>query len=105
MREFKGRQPIRPQQQRDTFDEVVDIRNVGENIVGNDQVGSMTLFLQLYCSAAPEKHCFGRYSLGAGDSSHILCWLDAERGDATLHEILQQIAVVAGNLDNLAALV
>ena len=64
----------------------------------------MPLLDQLARRLAAEELDQRRDPLRLGDPGHVGRRLDAQHGDAPLDEILQQIAVVAGDLDHPALL-
>ena len=79
-------------------DEVVQIRHVRHHVVGDQQVRPAALGHQPGCQlAAEELHDRVDPSL-LRHRGHVGGGLDAERRDAALDNVLQQIAVVAGEL-------
>ena len=84
--------------------EVVGPGHLGEHVGPADQVGLLALRRQLARRPLAEERDQGRDALLDGHLRHVGRRLDAEDGDALLHEVLQQVAVVARDLDHEAVL-
>ena len=78
--------------------EVVEIGYLRQHIVADDQVGALALGGQLRCELAPEEVDQRRDALVDGDLGDIGGRLDADHGHLQRREVLQQVAVVAGEL-------
>ena len=83
-------------------DEVVDVGDVGENVVADQEVGLGAIGCQDLGGFGAEEPDQGRDALLLGDFGDVRRRLDAEDRYALGLEVLQQIAVVAGDLDDLA---
>ena len=79
-------------------DKVVEVRHVREDIVSQQKVGTTLLRRDRLRRAAAEEGHARRNSLGFGRVGDVGCRLDAEHRHAPGHEVLQQVAVVAGDL-------
>ncbi len=101
VRELDGDDAARREQHLHAADEVVEVGHVGEHVVGGDQVGLAALGEPRRGLDAEERD-LGRDALGDRDLGDVGGRLDAEHGHAALGEVLQQVAVVAGELDDLA---
>ena len=100
VRKFKGRNTGLLQEYRDPRDEVVDIRNMREHIVGNDKVGLLPLPGQFGREFLAKK-CFDDVkSFLPRSRCRAFCRLNAVTWNAAFTHILQQIAVVRANLCN-----
>ena len=89
---------------RQAGDEVVEVGHVREHVVAEQQVGLRPARGELVARSRGRRSaprvgmpCASR---GLGDVGRRL---DAEHRHAALDEVLQQVAVVAGDLDHLAA--
>ena len=83
-------------------DEVVEVGDVGEDVVGDQQVGAAALGHEPGGELAAEELDDGLDAPLPGDLGDVGGGLDAERRDAALDEVLEQVAVVAGELDHQA---
>ncbi len=101
MGKLEGRGSLRREQLSEPGHEIVEIGNVGQHIVGDDQVGGPALGLEFRRGLAAEESDDRLQSvvplrrLGA-----VRRRVDAERRDAAPQEILQQVAVVARHFDH-----
>jgi hypothetical protein len=100
--EFERDDAIRLEQFRKALDEIVDIGNMGEDIVADHQVNRAPL------AQEPPSHCTaeeigidGQPAL-ACPRRRARCRLDAVAGDFLRLEMLQQITVVGGDLHDKA---
>ena len=98
--ELEGDPTARLQQRGETGDEAVDVRHVGEDVVAEDEVRLPALRRQFRGELASEEPREGRDTGGHGDLGDVRGRLDAEARHAGGDEVLQQIAVVAGDLDH-----
>ena len=91
------------EQARHAGDEVVEVGHLGQHVVADDEIGRAGPRRR---SALGERDAEeldpGRDALGERDLGHVGGRLDAEHGHAERQEVLQQIAVVAGQLDDQA---
>ena len=83
-------------------DEVVEVRHLSEDVVAEEEVGVAALGGQLVRQLDAEEAHHGRHALLLGGRGHVGRRLDAEDRDAGLDEPLQEVAVVARQLDHLA---
>ena len=102
VRELDGNHPTRAEQDLEARDEIIEVGDLGQHVIAEDQVGPAALRHQLPGSLSTEELHERRDPLLLGDFRHVRRRLDAEAGDAALHEVLQQIAVVACHLDHAA---
>ncbi len=81
--------------------EVVEVGNVREHVVGDDQVGGRAPRDEVARRVSTPKNAhLGRDARRLGDLGHVGRRLDTEHRDARGDEVLQQVAVVARDLDD-----
>ena len=105
VREFNREHALWLQQYLEATDEVVQLRHVREDIVCNDQVRAEPLPDQFPGQSTSEELVDGR---DAGILRHlrdIRRGFDAKGRNFSSYELLQQVAVVASNFDDLAVLI
>ena len=85
--------------------EVVDGRHMGQDVVADQQVGGQALPDEIAGERLAEELDVGWNPARRRRGGHIGGRLDPEAPDPALDEILEQVAVVAGNLDDLAGAV
>ena len=100
VRELHGQHAVRLEQQAQASDEVVDVGNVGKDVIRDQQVRGPALRGEPSCGSHPEKSALGRHAPGHGGGGDVARRLDAQRGNAAGKKILEQIAVVARYLDD-----
>ena len=86
------------QQDLEAGDEVVEVRHVRHHVVGGDQVGALALVDEIASRLAAEESDERVDPEILRDLGDVGGGLDAERRDAALDDVLQQVAVVAGDL-------
>ena len=102
MRHLDRRHPVRCEHDLDARDEVVQLRNLREHVVRDDEVGAATF----------RHERGGELRVEEVDDRLDACWrgrigdvrggIDAERGNAPRDEVLKQVAVVRGQLEDKA---
>src|SRR5689334_15795231 len=93
VRELDGQRAARFEQWRDSRHEVVDVGNMGEDVVPADQIGSMPPAGQVLTKACAEEIDDGFDAiLRSGMLGRVGRWLDSENGNACLLEVLEEIA-------------
>jgi hypothetical protein len=102
VRELDGDNTLGPEQRGDASDEAVQVGHLGQDVVADDQVGHGPLADELRCELGAEELREGGDALLLGHLRHVEGRLDAEDGDALRDEPLEQVAVVAGQLDGQA---
>ena len=102
MRKLKSGDPVGLQKLREACHEVVDFRNVREDVVGYHQVRLLTLGGQFLRQGNPEEVLYDRNSLRARGCGGAGCGLHTGAGNAARLKILQQVSVVGGDLDDMA---
>ena len=100
VRELHRDAPPGVEQELEAGDEVVEVRHVGEHVVADDQVGRRALVGEPRAELRAEERDQRRDAVRLGDRGHVRGRLDAEHRHAALDEPLQQVAVVAGDLDD-----
>src|SRR6266850_2194625 len=100
VRELQGEHALGFQKSREAGDEVVQVRHVGEDIVRHEQVGSMTSMRYRRRRLPPQELDDGGNPPAFSRPGDVLRRLYAEDGDPCLAEKLQQVAVVACDLDD-----
>jgi hypothetical protein len=105
VRELDRRRSLLREEGLHARDEVVQVRRLGEHVVGDDQVRRLRFLHELARRLLPEEGDAGRHSALEGCSGDVPGGLDPERRDLPLDEVLEQVAVVARQLDDEALLV
>ena len=93
--------PLGLEQDAEALGEVAEARHVREHVVGGDQIGRDAPGPQRPRRVRAEEGDLGGHALLDGDLGDVLGRLDAEDRYAVGLEVLQEIAVVAGNLHHL----
>ena len=97
MRELEQRHALRRQRPCHAGDEAGKVGNMREHVVGDQQIGADR---EPPCQRVIEERRLGRNAARIGDGGDVGGGLDAEHGDAARGEVLEQIAVVAGDLQH-----
>jgi|SRR6516165_4171607 len=97
--EFEDRAAGRFEDALEAGDKVVDVIYVRDNIVGNNDIGELTLARQLLGAAQPEKIVKRWYTQRICLRHRSVGWVDTETTNSPLDKIAQQIAVVACDFD------
>ena len=100
--ELQGDDPLRLDQNRQAAYEVVESRDVRQDVVAYHQVGGHALPDEVAGERLAEKRHLRWNAACAGGGGHVGRGLDAETTDPVFDEVLQQVPVVARNLNNLA---
>ena len=100
--ELHGDRPAGGQHRTQPLHKAVDIRDVGQHIVADYQVVEAVPAPELPGGTGPEKAAFHLNSLFPCFRRHIFRRLNALDGDAIGLEVLQQVAIVAGNFQHMA---
>ncbi len=87
------------EQRGEAADEVVDVRDVGHDVVGHDDVGRPVLGPDGVGGLHPEEVDDRGHADGGRCGSGPRRRVDAERPHASREEVAEQVAVVAGDLD------
>src|SRR6185503_18408608 len=100
VRKFERKEAVGGEQLRNAGYEVVQVRNVREHVVAEDQVGGAVLGAERLRRLLAEKlHDGGDLLLDRG-LRNACSRLDAEAANARGDEVLEQVAIVARNLDD-----
>ena len=102
VREFEGRHALRLQDLGEARGEIEDIGHVGQHVVGSGEVRLVALGGEPPGGVAAEEGDLRRHAALHRHAGDIGRRLDAEHRHAAGDEVLQQVAVVARDLDNLA---
>ena len=81
-------------------DEVADLGDMGEHIVGGHEVGALALADQSAGGFDTEESDLGIDALGPGRFGDVGGGLDAEHGHTRGLEMLKEVAVIGGDLDH-----
>ena len=100
VRELQRDTAIWLEQGFEASDEVIRVRRVGEDVVAENQVGLAILRGEVSGDFLAEEFDERLDSLFARNFSDVCGGFDAEARNACLHEVLQQIAVVARDFDD-----
>ena len=98
MGKLHGDQAVGLQRRFQPADKIVQVGVMGQNIVSDDQIGLLPFIPHLQGIGMVKKCDFRGDVLFPGRMRGIRRRLDPEHGNVVLFEILQKIAVVAGNL-------
>ena len=101
MRELQGDHAVGLQQEFEPAHEIVQLGHVGQDIVPHDEVGLQTFGAQATRRVCSEEFDARRDALLDGGLGHICGGFDAQHRDAFGDEILQQVAVIAGDFYDL----
>ena len=86
--------------------EIVDLRNMGKDIVADDQIGLYALPDQsLLCKIGAEEIDDGVDSFLDGDRGGVGSGVDPQNRYIPFLEILQQVAVIGSDLDDLSVFI
>src|SRR6267378_905757 len=100
VRELQGEHAPRFQKSREACYEIVQVRHVGKDIVRHEQVGSMTPLRYRRSRLPPQEFDDGGNPSAFSCLGEVLRRLYPEDRDPCLAEKLQQVAVVACDLDD-----
>ena len=100
VRELERRRPTGCEQRRDALDEVVDVRDLRQDVVAENEVGLPALLCELASQVRAEELRHRFHPERDGRVRDIQRRLDAEHRDALRQEVLQEVAVVRGDLDH-----
>ena len=103
VRDLDGHDPAGRQQGLHAAHEVVQVRHVGHHVVRHQQVGAPSLRRQPAGQVATEELHHGLDSALARRLRDVGGGLDSERRDAAVADVLEQVPVVARQLDHGAA--
>ena len=84
----------------ETCDEVVDVGDVGEDVVADEEVGLFSIGGEVVGAVDAEEVGDGVDTFVDGGLGDVLGRFDAGDGDAGLDEILEEVAVVGSDLDD-----
>src|SRR5205085_7231198 len=96
---------VRLQQNLESFDKIVELRYLRQHVIPEDEVGGLSLCDQGSGQFGAKKSNRGWYALFNGYGCDISRGLNSKHRNAFVHEVLQQISVVARHLDHEALLV
>jgi hypothetical protein len=96
MREFHCDRAGRLQQDWQSGDEVVQVRHVRQHIIGADQVRVLACVNQPASGRLAEECDLGRHAECLGNRGDVGGRLHAKYGNVPLTEILEKVAIVAG---------
>ena len=100
VRELEAGDAGRLEQQREAAHEVVDVRHVRQHVVRHHQVRLLAAGAQPLGERHAEEFLDDRKAAGARRRRGARGRLDAEALDAAASHVLQQVAVVGGDLDD-----
>ncbi len=100
VRELEGERALRLQHVTEAAHEVADVRNVGQHVGPVHQVGPHPARRQRPARGFVEEDHLGRNPLGDRHLGGVGRRLDPKHRHARLLEILQEVAVVRGDLDH-----
>src|SRR5512143_2546010 len=83
-------------------DEIVNVGHLSEHVVADDEIGALSVCGELPSGFASEEFHEGRHTFGFCHLRDVGSALDAEDRDLAGDEILEQITIIAGELDDVA---
>ena len=95
-----GDQPGRLQQHLEPFDKIIQVRDVSQHVVADDQISIPSFSNQIERRLLSEEGDRRIDPLLLRHFRHIGCRLDPKHRNPSRHEILQQISVITGNLND-----
>src|SRR5215475_12746199 len=95
VRELQRDHAVALEKQRHSGNKIIEIGNLGKDIVADDKVGPFALGYQPFCKRQAEELHQGGYTLLDGNGGDVGCRLYSQDGNAERGEMLQQIAVIA----------
>ena len=101
VRELHRDDTLRGQQGAQALHEVVDVRHVGQHVVAGDQVGLAVFGGNGAAGGFAEELHRGGHAALDGHLGHVGRRLHTQHRDARSDEVLQQVAVVAGDFHHL----
>src|ERR1700730_2618284 len=102
VREFKSDDALIVQQYLQSLDEIVQVRNVGQDVVANDEIGAHALSAQCPRGSLTEEVDTRRNSSGAGYHGDVSRRLYAQDRNPAVNKVLQQIPVITCDFDDFA---
>lgn len=100
VRELEGDRTFVPQEDPRAGNEVVQVGDLGEHVVADDQAGAPLLGRQLPGGLPAEEGDESRHAAFLGGGGDICRGVDPQDLYARAHEVLEEIPVVRGNLDD-----
>ena len=100
--ELEGDDAFRLEKDLHSSHEIVEVRHLRQDVVANDEVGSKAFGHHLKCQANAKEVDYGWHALLERDARNVGRRLYAQHGNSERQEMLQQVAVVAGELDRQA---
>ena len=100
VRKLKGRRAVVPEEHLHPGHEVVQVRNLGEDVVAQDQAGALALVDQALRALATEELDERRHTARLGRLGDVRGRVDPQDLNAGADEVLEEIAVVRGQLDD-----
>ncbi len=98
MREFQRNYTIRFKDGLQARSEIVQVRDMGKNIVADDDIGRTAGGSQILRSVDPEKFSKGWNPFSFGFSCNVLCWIDPQDRNTRIFKVFEQVTVIAGDL-------
>src|SRR6266404_7029809 len=103
MRKLESCDAVRLEEPCNSGHEVVKIRNLSKDIVGDYEIGALAFGYQLIRESSSEKLRARWNALADGDRGDVDGGLDAKYRHAKREKVLQQVAVITGQLNNQAS--
>ena len=100
VRKLHGNDAVIGKENFEAADEIVQRRNMSENVIAENEIGLAGFRHQLVRRLRRKKRHPGVDTLGLRCTRDIARWFDSKNRNALLDEILQKIAVIAGDLDD-----
>ena len=101
MGKFKSRDPVRLEQFGKPHNEIENVRHMRQDVIGDRQIGRHSLSGQIPTRSPAEIVDMGGDSLRDRGQGNVGGRLDSLDRNSGFHEVLQKIAVIASDFDNL----
>src|SRR6185312_8097156 len=100
VRKLDGDDAGRGEQDFHSPDEIIQVGDLGEHVVAEYEVGLLADVRELTGGVDSKKFHQSWDALGFGHLRHVGGGLDTESGNPALHEVLEEVSIVAGDLDD-----
>ena len=101
VRKLEGGNPGRLEESLKPVHEVVQIGHVRQHVIGDHQIRTLTVAYHRGGRRSVKERIARRYARLDRELGHISCGLHAQGRNPPRHEVLQQVSIVARDLDDL----
>jgi hypothetical protein len=100
VRKLEGRRAVVAEEHLHPGDEVVEVRNLGEDVVAEDEAGALAVVDEPLRAFATEELDQSRHTARLGGLGDVRGRVDSQDLYAGADEVLEEVAVVGGQLDD-----